>query len=78
MPTTLTSREFNRHPSAATRAAEKGPVIITDRGRPRFVLVDYAQYRQARGSRAGAPSPIASLTHAAPTSTSSRRAWRGP
>jgi prevent-host-death family protein len=47
MPTTLTSREFNRNPSAATRAAEKGPVIITYRGRPRFVLVDYDQYEVA-------------------------------
>jgi hypothetical protein len=38
MTITLTSREFNRNPSAAKRAAEKEPVIITDRGRPRFVL----------------------------------------
>jgi prevent-host-death family protein len=52
MPTTLTSREFNRNPSAAKKAAEKGPVIITDRGRPRFVLVDYDQYRA--GERAAA------------------------
>ncbi len=44
MPITLTSREFNRNPSAAKRAAEKGPVIVTDRGRPRFVLVDYDRY----------------------------------
>ena len=44
MTITLTSREFNRNPSAAKRAAEKEPVIITDRGRPRFVLVDHAAY----------------------------------
>lgn len=47
MTITLTSREFNRNPSAAKRAAEKEPVIITDRGRPRFVLVDYDQYEVA-------------------------------
>ena len=55
MPTTLTSREFNRNPSAAKRAAEKGPVIITDRGRPRFVLVDYDRYevREKSAARSG-------------------------
>lgn len=44
MTSTLTSREFNRNPSAAKRAAEKEPVIITDRGQPRFVLVEYAAF----------------------------------
>ncbi len=52
MTITLTSREFNRNPSAAKRAAEKAPVIITDRGRPRFVLVDYDQYEEARRAAA--------------------------
>jgi prevent-host-death family protein len=44
MTSTLTSREFNRNPSAAKRAAEKEPVIITDRGQPRFVLVEYEAF----------------------------------
>ncbi len=50
MTITLTSREFNRNPSAAKRAAEEGPVIITDRGQPRFVLVEYEHYVAARES----------------------------
>lgn len=57
MPTTLTSREFNRNPSAAKKAAEKGPVIITDRGRPRFVLVDY----EAFSALEAAPKPKRTL-----------------
>jgi prevent-host-death family protein len=56
MTITLTSREFNRNPSAAKRAAEREPVIITDRGRPRFVLVDYDQYRSGERSVAGGRS----------------------
>lgn len=62
MTITLTSREFNRNPSAAKRAAEKAPVIITDRGRPRFVLVDYDQYEEARRAAAeSAPTPKRTL-----------------
>jgi hypothetical protein len=32
--TTLTSREFNQDTSRAKKAARRGPVFITDRGRP--------------------------------------------
>jgi hypothetical protein len=32
--TTLTSREFNQDASRAKKAAQQGPVFITDRGRP--------------------------------------------
>jgi len=45
---TITSREFNRDVSSAKRAASKGPVIITDRGEPAFVLMSIETYR-ARG-----------------------------
>ena len=51
MTITLTSREFNRNPSAAKRAAEREPVIITDRGRPRFVLVDYEAFSTLEAAR---------------------------
>jgi prevent-host-death family protein len=37
--TTLSSREFNQDTSRATKAARKGPVYITNRGRPTFVLL---------------------------------------
>jgi prevent-host-death family protein len=42
--TTISSRDFNQDVSKAKRAAEKGPVVITDRGRPAHVLLTYAEY----------------------------------
>ena len=44
--TTLTSREFNQDSGRAKKAAEKGPVIITDRGKPSHVLLSIAEYRR--------------------------------
>jgi prevent-host-death family protein len=44
--TTLTSREFNQDTGRAKKAAETGPVIITDRGRPAHVLLNYADYQR--------------------------------
>jgi prevent-host-death family protein len=44
--TTLSSREFNQDASGAKRAASKGPVIITDRGRPAHVLLTIEAYRK--------------------------------
>jgi len=44
--TTLTAREFSQDASKAKRAAEDGPVIITDRGRPAHVLLTYEAYRK--------------------------------
>ena len=37
--TTLTSREFNQDTARAKKAAEKGPVFITDHGQPTHVLL---------------------------------------
>ena len=42
--TTLSSREFNQDTGRAKRAARKGPVFITDRGRPRHVLLSIEEY----------------------------------
>jgi prevent-host-death family protein len=50
--TTVTSREFIEEPSRATKAAENGPVFITDRGRPSHVLLSIGKYRQLVGSQA--------------------------
>ena len=47
--TTLSSREFNRDTGRAKRAAKKGPVLITDRGRPAHVLLSFEQYRKLTG-----------------------------
>ena len=44
--TTVSSREFNQDASGAKRAASKGPVIITDRGRPAHVLLTIEAYRK--------------------------------
>ncbi len=50
--TTLSSREFNQDASRAKKAAEHGPVFITDRGRPAHVLLSIEEYRRlTRNSR---------------------------
>lgn len=45
----LTSREFNQDSSRAKKAALKGPVFITDRGRPAHVLLSIDDYRKLVG-----------------------------
>jgi prevent-host-death family protein len=47
--TTLTSREFNQDTSGAKKAARRGPVFITDRGRPAHVLLTIEDYRRLAG-----------------------------
>jgi PHD/YefM family antitoxin component YafN of YafNO toxin-antitoxin module len=44
--TTLSSREFNQNASAAKKAAENGPVFITDRGRTAHVLLTITEYQK--------------------------------
>jgi prevent-host-death family protein len=44
--TTMTAREFNRDVSAAKREAGRGPVVITDRGEPAYVLLSIDDYRR--------------------------------
>lgn len=46
MAQTLSSREFNQDTGRAKKAAEKGPVIITDRGRPAHVLLSFEDYEK--------------------------------
>ena len=52
MATTLSSREFNQDTSRAKKAAAKGPVIITDRGRPAHVLLTIGDYQKLSGTQA--------------------------
>jgi prevent-host-death family protein len=47
--TTLTSREFNQDTSGAKKAASRGPVFITDRGRPAHVLLTIEDYLRLTG-----------------------------
>ncbi|WP_253827899.1 type II toxin-antitoxin system prevent-host-death family antitoxin [Prauserella aidingensis] len=42
----MSAREFNQDVSAAKRAAEEGPVLITERGEPAFVLLSIDEYRR--------------------------------
>lgn len=48
--TTITSREFNQDVGRAKKAAGKGPVVITDRGRPAHVLLSIEEYRKISGT----------------------------
>lgn len=49
--TTLSSREFNQGASEAKRAANNGPVFITDRGRPAHVLMSFEEYQRLTKQR---------------------------
>ncbi len=44
--TTLSSRQFNQDASKAKKAAQAGPVFITDRGRPAHVLLTFEEYKK--------------------------------
>lgn len=59
----VTSREFNQDTSGAKRAAEEGPVFITDRGRPAHVLLTFEDYEALTGGpslleRLGEPAGV--------------------
>lgn len=47
----LTSRELNHDVGRAKKAAEAGPVLITDRGRPSYVLMTYGEFERLTGKR---------------------------
>ena len=47
--TTLSSREFQQNANQAQKAANDGPVIITNRGRPTNVLLTYEDYTKLAG-----------------------------
>lgn len=49
MATQMSSREFNQDTSGAKKAAESGPVYITDRGRPAHVLLTFDAYEELVG-----------------------------
>ena len=49
--TTISSRQFNQDASKAKKAAEAGPVFITDRGRPAHVLLTHDAYRKLTQAR---------------------------
>jgi prevent-host-death family protein len=48
--TTVSSREFDQGTSGAKNAARRGPVFITDHGRPSYVLLTIEDYRKLTDS----------------------------
>jgi len=48
---TYTSRDFNQDIAGAKRAASKGPVYITDRGRPAHVLLSVEDYERLKRAK---------------------------
>lgn len=48
--TTVSSREFNQDAGKAKKAALRGPVFITDRGKPAHVLLSFREYQRLTGS----------------------------
>lgn len=50
-PRTVSAREFNQNTSGAKQAAANGPLVITDRGKPSFVLMTYADYERLQETR---------------------------
>jgi prevent-host-death family protein len=55
----LTSREFNQDTSVAKRAAQRGRVFITDRGRPTHVLLTIEDYRRLAGGNMSLAAALA-------------------
>ena len=53
MTTVLTSREFDQDVNRAKRAADDGPVIITDGGQPAYVLLRHDAYRKLTQAQPG-------------------------
>jgi prevent-host-death family protein len=48
---TFSSREFNQYVSDAKRAADDGPVLITDRGEPAYALLNIRDYQKLQGKQ---------------------------
>ncbi len=73
MATQMSGREFNQDAGRAKKAAEHGPVYITDRGRPAHVLLTYEAYEQLVGvrhvlDRLGEPAGVEDVELTTPTS----------
>ena len=55
MPTTFTARQYNQDASGVKRAANDGPVIITERGRPAHVLMTIEAYERLKNETPRVP-----------------------
>lgn len=71
------ARRFNQDTAAAKRAAEDGPVYVTDRGRPSHVLLTFGEYSrlvEAGGGPGDLLSVLGSDAEAAAVDLDVRRA----
>lgn len=58
----MTSREFNQNTSLAQKYAQTAPVIITNRGKPAYVLVKYEEFQNAKPTKS-ALQALLDLSH---------------
>lgn len=58
---TVNSRDFNQDVSAAKRDAKHGPVFITDRGKPSYVLLSIEDYQTLSSSHASVSDVFSQL-----------------
>ena len=62
-PTLIASEDVDRDPGQLLRAAEHGPAMIVENGKPTHVMVSWKAYQamidgaNARSARSGAPEP---------------------
>jgi len=75
--THMTSREFSQDTGRAKREAERGPVFITDRGRPAHVLLTFSEYEKLLGvdviDRLGEPAGVEDVELVIPRSRETAR-----
>lgn len=57
---TINSRTFARNAAAVKRAAQQGPVIITERGKPALAVLRIEEYYRLTG-QAGGPSLLQAM-----------------
>lgn len=57
--TTLSSRELSQDVTRAKKAAEIGPVFITDRGKPAYVLLSFEDYQRLTRQRRNVADALA-------------------
>lgn len=57
--TTLTDLELTQDVGQARQAALRGPVFITERGRPAHVLLSFQEYQGLTGNRASIADMLA-------------------
>ena len=50
MTAIFSSQEFNQNPGRIKKAAEDGPVIVTERGQRKLVILNWAEYEALSAS----------------------------